>query len=39
MRLTSESQVKAQEAEQDGTLDTLEGRLRCECGAHVGVIS
>lgn len=36
--LTSESQARAEKAEQDGTLDMLEGELRCECGAHVGAL-
>jgi hypothetical protein len=38
MRLTSESQVRAQKAEQDGTLHLLAGELLCECGAHVGAV-
>lgn len=36
--LTSESQTRAQKAEQDGTLDMLAGELHCECGAHVGAV-
>jgi len=36
--LMPESQARAQQAEQDGILDTLEDLLRCECGAHVGAI-
>jgi hypothetical protein len=36
--LMPESQARAQQAEQDGELDTLEDLLRCECGAHVGAI-
>jgi hypothetical protein len=36
--LTPESQASAEKAELDGSLDMLDGELRCECGAHVGAI-
>jgi hypothetical protein len=38
MPLTSESRARAVKAEQDGTLDMLDGELLCECGAHVGAV-
>lgn len=38
MPLMPDSQERAQEAEHEDILDTLENLLRCECGAHVGAI-
>jgi len=34
--LTSESRVRAEKAQNDGTFSLLERTLLCECGEHVG---
>ena len=35
-RLTEESNAQAEAARLEGTLEDLDGKLRCECGASVG---
>jgi hypothetical protein len=37
--LKTESRLRAEKAELDGALSTVDGELLCECGAHVGSIS
>ena len=37
--LTAESEIRAEEARQAGTLSMLDGELFCECGERVGAVS